>query len=315
MVDRTRCCAARPIKSGKSPRAEIPVHVDEVRSFFKNEKNASPTAVVVGFDGTRSRDRVRILTLEGRPFDGATIAPDGPVPGILEISWIEDKDPRDAQALTQAILERYETLRQFIFDELANLTGIASQTAAALLASIRERAVRGDLALASLLDELSESEDSSESENGTDKDQPEDVVIPDELRSALAGLSPSDVQVVLGRLYLLSQLQEPLLLSQSTEALQDIYHEVCNELKPGLLIDGQHRVMGTKKLGTIPFLVTALPTSQWPELAFQFIVTNRTARKVPRESSDQHRRQFALPSTASRYRRAASPGQHQSRTH
>jgi hypothetical protein len=39
--------------------------------------------------------------------------------------------------------------------------------------------------------------------------------------------------------------------------------------------------MGTKKLGRIPFLVTALPLADWPELAFQFIVTNRTAKRVP----------------------------------
>jgi hypothetical protein len=38
--------------------------------------------------------------------------------------------------------------------------------------------------------------------------------------------------------------------------------------------------MGTKKIARIPFLVCALPQALWPELAFQFIVTNRTAKKV-----------------------------------
>jgi hypothetical protein len=38
--------------------------------------------------------------------------------------------------------------------------------------------------------------------------------------------------------------------------------------------------MGTKMMGNVPFLVTALPDANWPELAFQFIVTNRTARRV-----------------------------------
>jgi hypothetical protein len=48
-----------------------------------------------------------------------------------------------------------------------------------------------------------------------------------------------------------------------------------------LIIDGQHRIMGTKKIGVVPFLVTGLPAAPWQELAFQFIVTNRTARRVP----------------------------------
>jgi hypothetical protein len=39
--------------------------------------------------------------------------------------------------------------------------------------------------------------------------------------------------------------------------------------------------MGTKRIANVPFLVTALPRADWPELAFQFIVTNRTARRVP----------------------------------
>jgi len=62
--------------------------------------------------------------------------------------------------------------------------------------------------------------------------------------------------------------------------LDETYREVIDELKPGILIDGQHRVIGTKHITNVPFLVTALPTADWPELAFQFIVTNRTARRV-----------------------------------
>ena len=50
--------------------------------------------------------------------------------------------------------------------------------------------------------------------------------------------------------------------------------------KPGLIIDGQHRIRGTKN-EKIYFPVTALPDATWPELAFQFIVQNRTARQVP----------------------------------
>jgi hypothetical protein len=49
--------------------------------------------------------------------------------------------------------------------------------------------------------------------------------------------------------------------------------------KPGLIIDGQHRVLGTFK-DNILFNVCALPDSPWPELAFQFIVLNLSSKKV-----------------------------------
>jgi len=261
-------------------RAEIPVHIDEVKSFFKNEVNASPTAVVVGFDTIRSPGRVRALIDHGRELDESTIGPDKPVLGHLEITWTEDTDPRSQEDLVRAILDRYGLLKSFVFQELQALADLNATHADAILNSIRERALRGDLALATLIDELSDTTEESEAPEAGQNELDESV-IPEDLREALAGLSPSDLQVVLGRLHMLSQLQEPLLRKQSVETLQDFYREVTNEIKPGLLIDGQHRILGTKKLGDIPFLVTALPTASWPELAFQFIVTNRTARKVP----------------------------------
>jgi hypothetical protein len=57
---------------------------------------------------------------------------------------------------------------------------------------------------------------------------------------------------------------------------------LSEELKVGLIIDGQHRVLGTKNKN-IPFLVAGLPDAAWQELAFQFIVLNSTA-KVVKES-------------------------------
>jgi hypothetical protein len=49
--------------------------------------------------------------------------------------------------------------------------------------------------------------------------------------------------------------------------------------KPGLIIDGQHRVKGTRRMN-VHFPVTLLPEADWPELAFQFIVLNKSSKKV-----------------------------------
>ena len=66
----------------------------------------------------------------------------------------------------------------------------------------------------------------------------------------------------------------------SNKKKQKLKQMFKDELKPGLIIDGQHRVSGTKGTGHLPFSVLLLPFASWGELAFQFIVNNSTAKKV-----------------------------------
>jgi hypothetical protein len=65
----------------------------------------------------------------------------------------------------------------------------------------------------------------------------------------------------------------------SEEDLDRYIRSIKEELKVGLIIDGQHRVSGTRGKN-IPFIVAALPDAEWQELAFQFIVLNSTAKAV-----------------------------------
>ena len=65
----------------------------------------------------------------------------------------------------------------------------------------------------------------------------------------------------------------------SADELDNFIQQLSDLRKPGLIIDGQHRVRGTYK-DNILFNVTALPDAAWPELAFQFIVLNLAAKKV-----------------------------------
>ncbi len=134
-------------------------------------------------------------------------------------------------------------------------------------------------------DEGSAADDEENGEEEGDEEAPENgesafADLSEAASNALGGLTPSERQIVIGRLEFLAQLQQPVLDRLPLEELQQLNRIVADELKPGILIDGQHRVMGTKRLGTIPFLVCALPDAPWPELAFQFLVTNRTARRV-----------------------------------
>lgn len=267
-------------------RAELPAHVHEVQEFFENTSNASPTAVVVGFDPIRSQGRVQVsLGDNGNPQDSSINSSQLRI-GTIRIRWHDDPDPRTKDELLTAILSSYTTLKEYIFSELLDITGTSPQGLEATLSSLTEQAKSG-LPLA--VDEPEDTDELLLSDTAlddldtvptSDTSDSDDFGLSAALAEGLEGLTPSERQVIVGRLGFLAELDMTLLGDRSEDDMQNLYVAVRDELKPGILIDGQHRIKGTRKLGAIPFLVTALPDADWPELAFQFIVTNRTAKRV-----------------------------------
>jgi hypothetical protein len=265
-------------------RAEIPGHIQEVQRFFENKDNSSPTAVVVGFDPIRAKNRIRAMRDDGKPLSDDDVSPGETIEGKIEIGWLSDQDPETKEQIIDTIGSEYKNLEQYIFDELVDISGqqLTRQSLRKVADAFRQDALKGELAEVSD-EELVDLEEGLEENDAADTQDDEiaDDNVPLEIKSELQGLSPSPKQVVIGRLRFLSRLQKEVLVGLPDSAVRDIYREVTDELKPGILIDGQHRIMGTKNIANVPFLVTALPTAQWPELAFQFLVTNRTARRVP----------------------------------
>jgi len=261
-------------------RAELPTHIKEVQTFFQDEHNASPTAVVVGFDPIRAQNSVRI-NANGAELDEATLGSGIPITGEISIAWPEEPECRSNEELVLQIVEWRAALERYIFEELQDISGLEIEQLAALLARIGSGIRSGELRGFEIEGEVSSGEDlPGETASGEGEDVSLDA-LPDEISAMLGGLSPGERQVVLGRLWFLGQLQAELIESWTEDRLKSLYREVYDELKPGILIDGQHRIMGTKDKSEVPFLVTALPRAEWPELAFQFIVTNRTAKRVP----------------------------------
>ncbi|MGQ0504689.1 MAG: hypothetical protein ACT4TC_05160 [Myxococcaceae bacterium] len=251
-------------------RAEIPRHVQEVERFFMDNANASPTAVVVGFDPIRGKGKVETLGSSGKPLADSDVPAGTPVLGKIRITWDDQEDPATRADLLSGIGSRRAALKSLVFSDLADITALPAGALEDILKYFVERARQGT--------EI-EPPGTEEEEGGHEAEsEPE---LPENIRGKLAGLSPSEQQVVAGRLWFLASLDDEVLKGRNDEFLRELLREARDELKPGLLIDGQHRIHGTKKLASIPFLVTALPTAAWPELAFQFIVTNRTARRVP----------------------------------
>jgi hypothetical protein len=264
-------------------RAELEKHSHEITAFFNNDANSSPTAVVVGFDPIRSERRVvtrdasgAILGGEAADHPASGVSAGAPLNGTIEIEWDDPDDDLGREQQIARIQAVAPEIRRFIYAELQDITGLNQANATMLEKYLASRLKAG-------FEPDGDDEDSVE--DGSEPTAvPEDSTLadaPEHVTASLAGLSPSERQVVIGRLAFLAATGKELLEGKSVSAVSDAFRMVIDELKPGILIDGQHRVMGTKKLGQIPFLVTALPLAKWSELAFQFIVTNRTARRVP----------------------------------
>ncbi|WP_147443403.1 hypothetical protein [Corallococcus sp. AB011P] len=254
-------------------RAEIPKHIEEVGQFFNNTANASPTAVVIGFDPLRSQGRLSAKDSTGKPIKDSDITPNTPTTGTIQVKWTELPLSQDPTETIKTILSSVPALKNITYLELTDITKIKEDTLDEL-SNLFDKQIQSGKTIA--LDEPTEESTTHETE-----DSPSEAEFPQEIQEKLSGLSPGEQQIVAGRLTLLGHLKAELLQERSASFLKTIHQDIQDELKPGILIDGQHRVMGTKNLGDIPFLVTALPTANWPELAFQFIVTNRTARRVP----------------------------------
>jgi len=271
-------------------RAELPQHVNEVMRFFKdNDTNASPTAVVVGFDPIRSLGRIELVDAGGKAITKETVHPGKPVIGKLTITVSEEPDAKTTPELVQSIVEHFDLVQRFIFQELADITGLTGEGLKLLMSEFQDRAKQGKPDLSSMdasdedddVEPEDEDDDSGAAAGGGENDGRSSTRdLSDRARTALGGLTPSEQQVVIGRLEFLARMQQPILGDLPEDVLLQIAREVRDEVKPALLIDGQHRVMGTRGLPNIPFLVCAMPDAAWPELAFQFIVTNHTAKRV-----------------------------------
>ncbi len=107
-------------------RAEIPQHVKEVQRFFQDKHNASPTAVVIGFDPVRARDRVALRRATGEEIDPHEVPAGAPLLATLQLTWVPDPDDQDAEAIAHGITSRAARVRDYIFAELAEVTPIRS---------------------------------------------------------------------------------------------------------------------------------------------------------------------------------------------
>lgn len=231
-------------------RAAIPGHVAEIKRFFAEDQsktNSSPTSILLGVEPIASH-KVVLLAEDGSRLDEQTIQQTAR-PCSLHLNF-EPWDSSAFETVDDEILALYQEVRPIY-------------TAPDVDAEEENEVEDGD------------PQDDENSVPEADEEQ-EDAAIeglgPEESAEKFLAAIPSDqiCQIVESEIY-------KTWTSAQKKVLRDLFRD---DLKPCLIIDGQHRVKGTKDLQDIPFSVSLLPRADWAELAFQFIVNNSSSRKV-----------------------------------
>lgn len=258
-------------------RAAVKGHIAEIERFFQQDPsntNASPTSILVGLDPDAQSLVSLVHPDSGEAIDPAKVGT-APVYCLLELDfdpWQPDEDfglveqigelAAVVEAASAATDEEAEAPDAEVDDdEEAEAPDGEVDDDEASISDAKE-----------LLDEDDDAEDSSEEHQGAESAEKSDA--DDAEESAAEAL----------HLFSYRELRD-LLASKSYESWDEVdlvrlRDLLVDERKPGLIIDGQHRVAATRNIGEVPFMVSFLPFANWAELAFQFIVNNSSAKKV-----------------------------------
>ncbi len=245
--------ASVPVKTSSDlknfQRPEIESHVNEIDEFFsKFKENCSPSSIVVGF-----KNNVSCVNEENNHLELDNIKVGEVIKGKILIDYI-DPMIEDHNEKIQLLTGLVEELKITLADEIRKISeNIKSNN----LYTIDENEDE-------VINEFNEEDEVINEFNE------EDEVINEFNENDLLKAKKSFMESLVNL-----NIQE-----LNKEELEDWFFKLLDLNKAGLIIDGQHRVKGTKKSNVL-FNITAIPNATWPELAFQFIVLNKSAKKVP----------------------------------
>ncbi|OBH86642.1 hypothetical protein [Mycobacterium scrofulaceum] len=267
-------------------RAAVKGHIAEIEKFFQQDPsntNASPTSILVGL-APEAQSLVSLVD----PDSGGAIDPvdvgTAPVRCDVELDF-DPWQPDDDFELVNQIGELAAVVEAAVAasDEEADTPDAEIEDDEESAADAKEPLDEEDS------DVEDDEESAADAKEPLDEDDG-DAEDTDEERQSTGTTETSDSddgeESAAEALHLFSygELRD-LLASKAYESwdeddlvrLRDL---LVDERKPGLIIDGQHRVAATRNIGEVPFIVSFLPFANWAELAFQFIVNNSSAKKV-----------------------------------
>ena len=282
-------------------RTEIKGHVEDLKEFFGKDtthSNSSPTSLLVGFDPAH-QEFIKVFGQDGQEIRLSDPSSASKTPRIVSLeiqfpAWDSSKYRDDLAGEITALFREVEEsgAGPSAPDSQPEGSVSAAGSTASVLSSESGSRIGDDSdeeGKEVLIDEVSDDEDNEEGvlgdEPGPTSDNPEmgtesgetPAKISEQGDSASSGIQLTADNIELQSFEALRTAWSENRVDKETQsALRDL---LKTGRKPGLVIDGQHRVKATRN-ADFPFSVCFLPLSPWEELAFQFIVNNHTAKKV-----------------------------------
>lgn len=238
-------------------RPEIKKHVEDIQKYFSQySNNCSPSSIVVGF-----RTAPKCLGQDGKDLQKEKVLPgEPPTQGFIEIEYSDAPQATSTAELRSA-------LGVLVADEIQSTRALIGHSGAEIFDP--GEAISEDASTDTTDDQADDDEEADSDEGDSAEDQDDDLSV----------ASADSSEIVKQRRDYLEYLEALDVNSLDDNDLRENLAALRDIRKPGLIIDGQHRIRGTKQ-DDIAFAITALPDAPWPELAFQFIVLNKAARKV-----------------------------------
>ncbi|UBV16891.1 hypothetical protein [Mycolicibacterium fortuitum] len=246
-------------------RAAVKGHIAEIERFFLQDPsntNASPTSILVGL----APDAQGLVSL-AHPDSGDAIDPAGVGTTPVHCRFELDFDPWEPDE-EFGLVEQIRALAADI-EVATTATGEDPETPDAEIEDDEDSASDAKAPL----DEDYEADDDGDEEllKSPNSENADSEAADESAAEALHLFSYDELRDLLA-----SKAYE----SWDSDDLERLRDLLVDERKPGLIIDGQHRVAATRNIGEVPFIVSFLPFANWAELAFQFIVNNSSAKKV-----------------------------------
>jgi hypothetical protein len=217
---------------------------EQIVPFFQNPKNCSPTAIIIALRGETGIGKCQLLR-NGVPLTEDEIPAESVVDAKLVIEIDEDALKSDAV---------FAAAKTFVGNRLQSDGNLTS---------------------------TDEDEEEENGELAGEESGNEDDISDEELDEEAEVTGETDEIAHLGTTTLIRMKQ---LLDDSTNWKRHEFKEaVADYVKPGTIIDGQHRITAAAKIGNegLPFIICGLFNAAWPEQVFQFTVVNLKPKRIP----------------------------------
>jgi hypothetical protein len=261
-------------------RSADPKHIEEIKKFFESDSsksNSSPTAILLGVEPSK-QDKIKIVDTDDRPIDLQSISTKPMYCKVLidYTAW-DSSEFEDTDHEIDALFEKVKDIYADHGEITENVDQHTEKT------EDDNDGLEDDLVDLQSQEETFDNDDNDGIQDDDDDINSDSVGNGSQVEDSVTVSNELDLDhffATLNNSALLYICRSKLYKEWSPNKKERLVEIFKDDLKPCLIIDGQHRIKGTRSIAGKPFLVSMLPNATWGELAFQFIVNNTSAKPV-----------------------------------